>query len=115
MVLGEGLVTRAEVSVFANREAFCALGPVAEAFIAGAPAAGHTGLGPELVELSALGAAHGNEVLLAALDRAIAFKCWRTSEVGSILAAGTGVAHPRGAGTALKVDLPAVPVYRSGR
>ena len=33
---------------------FCALGPVAEAFIAGAAAAGHTRLGQELAELNTL-------------------------------------------------------------
>ncbi|HYN29165.1 MAG TPA: IS21 family transposase, partial [Dermatophilaceae bacterium] len=46
---------------------FCALGPVAEAFIAGAAGAGHTRLGPELAELNTLAAAHGTEAMLAAL------------------------------------------------
>ena len=52
----------------AERE-FCALGPVAEAFITGAAAAGSTRLGPELAELNTLRAAHGDEQFLAALDR----------------------------------------------
>ena len=43
----------------AAEKAFCALGPVAEAFITGAAAAGHTRLGPELAELNTLRAAHG--------------------------------------------------------
>ena len=37
----------------AAEKEFCALGPVAEAFITGAAAAGHTRLGPELVIRSA--------------------------------------------------------------
>jgi hypothetical protein len=48
-------------------KAFCALGPVAEAFITGAAAAGNTRLGPELAELNTLRAAHGDEVFLTAL------------------------------------------------
>jgi hypothetical protein len=58
---------------------FCALGPVAEAFIAGAAAAGQPRLGPELSELSALEAAHGRDALLGALDRAIAFGRWHAA------------------------------------
>ena len=45
----------------AAEKEFCALGPVAEAFITGAAAAGHTRLGPELAELNTLRAAHGDE------------------------------------------------------
>jgi transposase len=89
---------------------FCALGPVAEAFITGAAAAGNTRLGPELVELSALEAAHGRQALLAALERAVAFKRWRAEDVGSILTAGAGLPQPRLAGSRLQVDLPVVPV-----
>lgn len=85
---------------------FCALGPVAEAFIAGAAAAGHTRLGPELAELNTLAAAHGTEAMLAALDRAVAFGRWKAADVRSILAAGHGTPHPRAAGEALVIDLP---------
>ena len=46
-------------------KAFCALGPVAEAFITGAAAAGNTRLGPELAELNTLRAAHGDQAFLA--------------------------------------------------
>lgn len=88
---------------------FCALGPVAEAFITGAAAAGNTRLGPELAELNTLRAAHGPDVFLAALTRAVAFGRWRAADVRSILAAGVGVPDPRVAGHALVVDLPAVP------
>jgi transposase len=94
----------------AAEKAFCALGPVAEAFITGAAAAGHTRLGPDLAELNALRAAHGDEAFAAALDRAVAFGRWRPADVRSILAAGPGAADPRPAGDALILDLPAVPV-----
>jgi len=71
-------------------KAFCALGPIAEAFVTGAAAAGHTRLGPELEQLAALEAAHGREVLLAALERAVSFGRWRAADVRSILDAGAG-------------------------
>lgn len=86
--------------------AFCALGPAAEAFIAGAAGAGHTRLGPELAELNTLTAAHGHAAMVAALERATAFGRWRAADVRSILAAGAGVATPREAGEALVLDLP---------
>jgi hypothetical protein len=94
----------------AAEKAFCALGPVAEAFITGAAAAGSTRLGTDLAELNTLRAAHGDEQFLAALDRAVAFGRWRPSDVRSILAAGNGTADPRPAGDALILDLPVVPV-----
>jgi hypothetical protein len=89
---------------------FCALGPVAEAFITGAAAAGSTRLGTELAGLNTLRAAHGEQAFLAALGRAVAFSRWRAADVRSILAAGPGTADPRPAGDALILDLPAVPV-----
>lgn len=85
---------------------FCALGPAAEAFIAGAAAAGHTRLGPELAELNTLTAAHGEAAMVAALERAVAFGRWKAADVRSILAAGAGTPHPRTAGNALVIDLP---------
>jgi hypothetical protein len=90
-------------------KAFCALGPTAEAFITGAAAAGNTRLGPELVELNTLAAAHGEQVFLDALARAVAFGRWRASDVRSILAAGTGTPQPTTAGDALVLELPRVP------
>jgi hypothetical protein len=89
---------------------FCSLGPVAEAFITGAAAAGSTRLGTDLAELNTLRAAHGDEDFLAALDRAVAFCRWRPADVRSILAAGAGVPEPCVPGDALNLDLPAVPV-----
>jgi len=90
-------------------KAFCALGPAAEAFLRGAAAAGVTKLGVELEELAGLEAAHGRDALVAALERAVAFGRWRAGDVRSILAAGTGTAHPTGPGEALLIPLPIVP------
>jgi transposase len=89
---------------------FCALGPIAEAFITGAAAAGNTRLGPELAELNTLRAAHGEQPFLDALGRAVAFGRWRAGDVRSILAAGAGTADPSPAGDALVLELPVVPV-----
>lgn len=89
---------------------FCALGPVAEAFITGAAAAGNTRLGPELAELNTLAAAYGGEAFLDALARAVAFGRWRAADVRSILAAGTATPQPTAAGDALVLELPVVPV-----
>jgi transposase len=93
----------------AAEKAFCALGPTAEAFITGAAAAGHTRLGPELAELNTLAAAHGQQVFLDALARAVAFSRWRAADVRSILAAGAGTPQPATAGDALVLELPVVP------
>ena len=78
----------------AAEKEFCALGPVAEAFITGAAAAGSTRLAAELAELNTLRAAHGEQAFLAALDRAVAFSRWRAADVRSILAAGAGAPQP---------------------
>ncbi len=80
-------------------KAFCALGPVAEAFITGAAAAGSTRLARELAELNTLRAAHGDEAFLTALDRAVAFCRWRAADIRSILAAGAGAPGPARPGT----------------
>jgi transposase len=90
-------------------KAFCALGPTAEAFITGAAAAGNTRLGLELVELTTLVAAHGEQAFLDALARAVAFGRWRAADVRSILAAGAGTPQPTTAGEALVLELPRVP------
>ncbi len=90
-------------------KAFCALGPTAEAFITGAAAAGNTRLGPELAELNTLAGAHGQDVFLDALARAVAFSRWRAADIRSILHAGTGTPQPVTAGDALVLELPVVP------
>lgn len=90
-------------------KAFCELGPVAEAFIKGAAAAGMTTLAGDLDELGLLRAAHGTDALIGALERAVAFGRFRAHDVSSILAAGKGVARPSRPGDALVVALPFVP------
>ena len=89
-----------------SEQRFCALGPVAEAFIVGAAATGNTRLAGELDVLLALGAAHGTDALVAALGRAVAFKRFKAADVRSILAAGTAAPTPVPAGGALVLDLP---------
>lgn len=88
---------------------FCLLGDDAQAFLVGAAAIGNTRLGSELEVLLGLGAAHGDDVLIAALRRAVAFKRFRAADVRSILAAGAGTPQPRPAGNALILDLPVAP------
>ncbi|MGW5106201.1 IS21 family transposase [Nocardia sp. NPDC004123] len=88
---------------------FCALGEDAEAFLVGAAAQGNSRLAAELEILLALAAAHGEQALIAALRRAVAFKRFRAADVRSILAAGTGTPQPRPAGDALVLDLPTAP------
>ena len=90
-------------------KAFCALGPVAEAWLKGAAAAGVTKLGAELEVLAGFAAAYGTEPLIAALERAVVFSRWRAADVRSILAAGVAVPTPTAAGDALVIPLPAVP------
>jgi transposase len=98
---------------------FLALGPVAEQFLTGAAAAGVTKLGTEIAEVLTLGAAHGTDPLLVALDRAVAFGRWRADDVRSILATGGHAPRPTPAGQALVLTLPSVPTrsldaYRIG-
>lgn len=92
-----------------GEKAFCALGPVAEAFIKGAASSGITSLASDLDELAGMEAAHGRDALVAALERAVAFSRFRAHDVRSIIAAGQGVPRPTRAGEALVVELPMVP------
>lgn len=93
----------------ASEKQFCSLGPVAEAFIKGAASAGASNLAAELEELAGLQAAHGNDELVGALDRAVAFGRWKAADVRSILAAGAGVPTPTQPGQLLGEQLPTVP------
>lgn len=88
---------------------FLALGVVAEQFLVGAAAAGVSKLPSELERILTLHAAHGQDALLAALQRAVAFGRWRADDVRSILAAGGTAPQPRPAGEALVLTLPQVP------
>lgn len=93
----------------ASEKAFLNLGPIAESFIRGAAASGMTALAADLTELVGMRAAHGDQALVAALERAVAFGRFRAHDVRSILAAGRGVPQPTGRGEALIVALPFVP------
>ena len=93
----------------ATEKAFLALGPVAEAFLTGAAAAGVTKLPGEIVEILTLDAAHGTDALLAALERAVQFSRWRAADVRSILATNGQAPTPRRPGQALVLTLPTVP------
>jgi transposase len=93
----------------AAEHALLALGPIGEAFLKGAAAAGVTKLATELEIITGLERAHGRPALVAALERAVAFGRWRAGDVRSILEAGTGVARPTAPGDALIVELPTVP------
>ena len=88
---------------------FLDLGPVAEQFLVGAAAAGVTKLPGEIAEILTLGAAHGTEPLLAALERAVGFGRWRAADVRSILATNGHAPEPTPAGQALVLTLPSVP------
>lgn len=90
-------------------KAFLGLGPVAEAFLTGAAAAGVTKLTSEIGEILTLQAAHGTEPLLVALERAVTFSRWRAADIRSILAAAGAAPTPRPAGQALVMTLPRVP------
>jgi hypothetical protein len=90
--------------------AFLALGPVAAAFLRAAAAAGTSRLGGELALIGDLERAHGREPLIAALERALAYRRFRAADVRSILAAGSGVPRQREPGERLAISLPAVPV-----
>jgi hypothetical protein len=92
-----------------SEKSFLSLGEIAESFIRGAAASGMTALASDLTELAAMRAAHGDQALLAALERAVAFRRFRAHDVRSILAAGKGVPQPAERGEALIVALPFVP------
>ncbi len=105
-------VRRARARTPQERE-FLALGPVAEAFLTGAAAAGVTKLPAEITDIVALKAAHGEAALLAALDRAVAFGRWRAGDVRSILATNGSAPQPSPPGQrfeqAVVFTLPQVP------
>jgi hypothetical protein len=90
---------------------FCALGPAAEAFLVGAAPAGVSKLGSEHADICALGAAHGQPALVAALERAVTYRRWRGADIHSILATARAAPVPRTAGDTLAdvFTLPSVP------
>jgi len=94
----------------ASERAFLALGPTAERFLRAAAAAGTARLASELSEVASLEAAFGRERLIAAIERAAAFRRFRASDVRSILDAGDGLITLAPPGAPLALTLPSVPV-----
>ena len=96
--------------------AFLALGPVAEAFLRTAAAAGTLRLESELAAIVELAAVWGREPVVGALARATRFRRFKAADLRAILEAGAGVPTPVRAGpplahlTQLALDLPEVPV-----
>jgi hypothetical protein len=93
-----------------SERAFLAFGPTAERFLRDAAAAGVTKLGTELGLIVALEAAWGRAPLVAALERAVAFRRFRAADVRSILEAGAGVPTITAEGENFEMNLPEVPV-----
>jgi transposase len=88
---------------------FLALGPIAEAFLTGAAAAGVTKLPSEIATVLDLAAAHGDDAVVVALTRAVEFGRWRAGDIRSILATHGQAPTPRPAGEPLVLTLPSVP------
>ena len=77
-------------------------------FLRDAAAAGTNKLASELAAIVELEAAWGRDALVAAVERAHAFRRFRASDVRSILEAGVGVPTVVDEGAPLDGDLPAV-------
>ena len=92
----------------ASEKAFLALGPVAEAFLRAAAAAGQSRLPAHLADIAALEASHGRDTLIAALERALTFRRFTADDVRSILAAGPDAPTVTSEGTPLTADLPTI-------
>ena len=90
--------------------AFLGLGPIAEAFLRRAAAAGATRLPAELALIADLERAHGRAALLAALERAVAHRRFRASDVRASWPPVPGSSAGRPAGVPLTAAFPTVPV-----
>ena len=93
-----------------SERAFIALGPIAEAFLRSAAAAGTSRLATELADIVTLELSWGRAQLLAALERATRFRRFKAQDIRSILEAGPQAPNPAPAGKALSLVLPEVPV-----
>jgi transposase len=93
-----------------TERAFIALGPVAEAFLRAAAAAGTSRLAAELADIVTLELSWGRAQLLDALERALRFRRFKAIDVRDILAAGPQAPNPVAAGKTLKLALPEAPV-----
>jgi transposase len=92
----------------ATERSFLALGPLAEQYLRAAAAAGTQRLASELAAIIGLEPAYGRDALLAALERALAFRRFRAADVRAILEAGQSLPRPRPAGQPLALELPRV-------
>jgi hypothetical protein len=81
-----------------------------EAFLRAVVASGTPRLAHELAAIAELRRAYGDGALVAALERALAFRCYGAAEARSILVAGSGTASVHRAGERLAMELPTVPV-----
>jgi transposase len=88
--------------------AFLALGALAEQYLRAAAAAGTQRLASELAAIVELEPAYGREMLLAALERAHAFRRFKAADVRAILEAGQSLPRPQPAGEPLTLALPQV-------
>lgn len=102
---------RALRPVTATEREFLSLGPIAEAYLRAAAAAGASRLPRTLQDVLDLVRSHGRDQVLAALQRAVVFGRFGSEDLRSILAAGTATPPAqRPASTVLAVDgVPAVP------
>ncbi len=91
-----------------SEKAFLGLGAITETFLRDAAAAGTNKLASELAAIVDLEAAWGRDALVAALERAHAFRRFRAVDVRSILEAGAGVPTIVDEGAPLSGDLPVV-------
>jgi transposase len=89
---------------------FLALGAVAGPFLRAAAAAATPRLAAELAAIADLERSHDRAALVAALERALAYRRFRAADIRSILAAGPGVPRYREPGEPLPIEAPAVPV-----
>lgn len=87
---------------------FLALDEIAERYLRAAAAAGTQRLASELAAIVALEPAYGHAALVAALERALAFRRFRAADVRAILEAGQSLPRPRPAGEPLVLELPQV-------
>lgn len=94
--------------------AFLGLGPAASAFLRAAAASGMPRLAGEIADIVALEGPYGREALAAAIERGLAYRRFRATDVRSILAAGAGIQRVREAGEPLAIEVPAVPVRPLG-
>ncbi len=89
--------------------AFLALGPVAEAFLRAAAAAGTPRLEAELSEIAGLVPGWPGEDVIRALERALAFRRFGSDDVRAILEAGVGIPGLAAPGSIIVGGFPAVP------